>query len=164
MIVTPRLVLRPFTADDAGKLLVMSHEPGIGRWMPDQVYRDLAHALEVTLALIAGSEVRAPRRRPCVLGVECEGELIGHVGLSAFRESVEIGYAIEERQQGHGYATEAVDAMTAWGLRELALPEVLGVVDRDNAVSIRLLERTGYVLATEEPTRFVYRRVRDTAP
>ncbi len=40
----------------------------------------------------------------------------------------------------------------------------LGVVDRDNAVSIRLLERTGYVLATEEPTRFVYRRVRGTAP
>ncbi len=86
VIATPRLVLRPFTADDAGRLLVMSHEPGIGRWMPDQVYRDLAHALEVTLALIAGSEVRAPRRRPCVFGVECEGELIGHVGLSAFRE------------------------------------------------------------------------------
>ncbi len=73
---------------------------------------------------------------PYVLGIEHTdiGTLVGHVGLSAWRGSVEIGYAFEQQRQGSGLATESVIAMSGWALTELALPEVLGIVAADNVV------------------------------
>src|SRR3569623_403596 len=102
MISTARAILRAFTLADVRKLLAMSAEEGMRRWIPDQVYRDEQHAEQVARALIAHTD-RAPdpRAHPYVLGIEHEesGTLIGHVGLSPARGSVEIGYAIEQQYQ-----------------------------------------------------------------
>lgn len=164
MLTTPRLCLRPFTVADVAKLYAMSQEDGIRRWMPDQVYTDVAHAEDVVRALIGFTE-RAPEPavRPYVLAVVLveHDEVIGHVGLSPARGSVEIGYAIEACMHGRGLATEAVAAMAAWALRELGLPEVLGVVGANNAGSRRVLEKAGFVLTPQpatRPTDLIYRR------
>ena len=86
MITTARLLLRPFTLDDVAKLFAMSGEAGMRRWIPDQVYRDIEHAEQVTRALMAfTAQPPDPRVRPYVLGIEHGGVLIGHVGLSAAR-------------------------------------------------------------------------------
>jgi ribosomal-protein-alanine N-acetyltransferase len=154
---------------DVPKLFVMSLEDGMRRWIPDQVYRDLAHAEQVARTLIAYSDAPPdPRTRPYVLGIEHRETraLIGHVGLSAARGSVEIGYAIEQRLHGEGLATEAVNAMTEWGLKELRLPEVLGIVPAANVPSCRVLEKCGFARKSEEvktthvgpSTILVYRR------
>lgn len=161
MITTARLVLRPFTLADVPKLLVMSHEAGMRRWIPDQVYRDAAHAEQVARSLIGfTASPPDPRVRPYVLGVEHAGQLVGHVGLSAARGSVEIGYAIEECVQGQGFATEAVRGMTDVGLATLGLPEVLGIVGAENLASRRVLEKAGFALDPEQATaaQLVYRR------
>jgi [ribosomal protein S5]-alanine N-acetyltransferase len=153
MISTARLLLRPFTLADVPKLFAMSGEEGIRRWIPDQVYRDEHHAEQVLRALIACTdEDPDPRARPYVLGIEHKdtGSLIGHVGLSAARGSVEIGYAIEQRLQGNGLATEAVAAMSGWALTDLSLPEVLGIVATDNQPSCRVLEKAGFVRVGED--------------
>ena len=166
MITTARLVLRPFTLGDVPKLFVMSHESGLRRWIPDQVYRDMAHAEEVTRAVIAfTASPPDPRLRPYVLGIEHDGALVGHVGLSAARGSVEIGYAIEDRVQGHGLATEAVRGMSDFALGTLGLPEVLGIVAAENLPSRRVLEKAGFTRSTEGPaeTQVVYRRLSGVA-
>lgn len=162
MLATARLRLRPFVESDAAKLFVMSQEAGLRRWLPDQVYRDPQHAAEVARALIAATDQPpAPRVRPYVLGIEYAHALVGHVGLGAARASVEIGYAVEQRLHGQGIATEAVTAVAHWALAELSLPEVLGIVDADNASSCRVLEKAGFVRVGEElrgaTLRFVYR-------
>jgi RimJ/RimL family protein N-acetyltransferase len=159
-ISTRRLHMRPFVIDDAPKLLTMSHEAGLRRWLPDQVYRDVAHAEAVVQALTAfTAQPPAPAVRPYVLGIEerATRELIGHVGLSPTRGSVEVGYAIEDARQGHGFATEAVEAMARWALEDLGLPEVLGIVVRENSGSVRVLEKAGFVFDREE-TRTVDER------
>ncbi|HEY5947507.1 MAG TPA: GNAT family N-acetyltransferase [Kofleriaceae bacterium] len=152
-ISTSRLLLRPFTLADAPKLFVMSVEEGMRRWIPDQVYRDERHAEQVASALMAFTAKRPdPATSPYVLGVEDRetGALIGHVGLSPARGSVEIGYAIEQRLQGKGFATEAVTAMSRWAVAELSLPEVLGIVAADNVQSCRVLEKSGFVRSGDE--------------
>lgn len=157
-LVTARLRLRPFTLADVPKVFAMSGEAGLRRWIPDQVYRDEAHAEAVVRALVAYTDqAPEPQTRPFVFGVEDAGGLIGHVGLSAARGSVEIGYAIEDARQGHGLATEAVRAVTAWALAELALPEVLGIVAADNVSSRRVLENAGFALADDRAAVVVYR-------
>lgn len=169
MIVTRRILLRPFVPADAPKLLVMSNEAGLRRWIPDQVYRDREHAEQVARALASFTDQPPdPRARPYVLGIEdlATAALIGHVGLSPARGSVEVGYAIEQRLHGHGLATEAVIAMTDWASTELGLPEVLGIVAADNLPSCRVLEKAGFVRTAEEVkvaagqpcTTAVYRR------
>jgi RimJ/RimL family protein N-acetyltransferase len=163
VIATRRLLLRPFVLADVPKLFAMSVEEGMRRWIPDQVYRDERHAEEVARALIALTEREPePAARPYVLGVERHetGALIGHVGLSPARGSVEIGYAIEQRLHGQGFASEAVKAMADWALAELGLPEVLGVVAADNASSCRVLEKAGFARIAEETARLIYRRTR----
>lgn len=153
MISTPRLVLRPFSLADVHKVFAMGNEEGIRRWIPDQVYRDLQHAEMVVRALIGHTDERPdPSTRPYVLGIEHKETraLIGHVGLSPARGSVEIGYAVEQRLQGQGLATEAITAMSKWGLAELSLAEILGIVEADNVQSRRALEKAGYVQQREE--------------
>lgn len=163
MIVTERLHLRPFARTDAPKLFVMSQEAALRRWLPDQVYRDEQHADEVARALMAYTDAAPdPAVRPYVLGIEerASRALIGHVGLSAARGSVEIGYAIGQQLHGQGLATEAVMAMTSWALAELGLSEVLGIVATDNVGSCRVLEKAGFVRVAEEETRRIYRMSR----
>ncbi|HEU0032255.1 MAG TPA: GNAT family N-acetyltransferase [Kofleriaceae bacterium] len=166
MITTPRLLLRPFVLTDVPKLFAMSQEADMRRWIPDQVYRDERHAEQVAHALIAyTADAPDPRVRPYVLGVELvePGSLIGHVGLSPARGSVEIGYAIEECLCGRGLATEAVAAVARWGVTALGLSEVLGIVESDNRASCRVLDKAGFVPGADEPPangrgrRIVYR-------
>jgi RimJ/RimL family protein N-acetyltransferase len=60
--------------------------------------------------------------------------------------------------QGQGLATEAVRAMTTWGLHRLSLPEVLGIVAADNVSSCRVLEKAGFVRCGEDGgVRVIYR-------
>ena len=153
MISTKRLLLRPFSVADGPKLLVMSGEDGMRRWIPDQVYRDQDHADQVVRALMSHTaNPPHPRVHPYVLGIEDREtrSLIGHIGLSPARGSVEVGYAIEQRLHGNGLATEALTAVTEWAVTELGLPEILGVVEAANVPSCRVLEKAGFVRDAEE--------------
>jgi ribosomal-protein-alanine N-acetyltransferase len=144
------VVLRRFTLADVSKLFVMSQQAGLRTWIPDQVYADEQRASEVLAYLIAQYDQPDPARRaPLVLGVCLGDELVGHVGLSAIPDGVEIGYAIADGHQGKGFATEAVAAMTAWGFDRLALPAIDGIVAPDNAGSCRVLEKAGFVMVSE---------------
>lgn len=156
IIHTDRLTLRPFVPEDAPAVLALSQEPGMRRWVPDEVYADLAEARDALDFLIA----RYPGRElPYVLAVCLGDRLIGHVGLSALLDGVEIGYAIGQADQGRGYAAEAVRALTAWGRSTLGLPFVYGSVEPDNAPSVRVLRRAGYRFDREQVIPYMGRDV-----
>lgn len=150
---TARLFLRCFSMEDAEKVWRMSEEEGIRRWMPDQVYRDGAQAEGVIRFLREQyAHEPDPRVAPYVLGVSLKErhELIGHAGLSPTPEGVEIGYAIEEKHQGNGYAAEAARAISDWAVQELGIPFILGIVASENNASCRVLEKAGYDFLEEK--------------
>jgi ribosomal-protein-alanine N-acetyltransferase len=164
-IATASLTLRCLTPADARKVLAMSQQRGMREWIPDQVYEDEPETRDVLRYLIEQYDnPETPQRAPLVLGIclRSTGELIGHVGLSPAADVIEIGYAIEDRHQGKGLATEAVRAMTDWGIRTLALPGVDGIVASDNAASCKVLEKAGFALLGEtiRPLHGVTRLVR----
>ncbi len=73
-----------------------------------------------------------------------------HVGDLCFKGlgsdgSVEIGYGISEDNQGHSYATEAVDAAAAWALKQPGVCRVEAETAPDNTASQRVLEKGGFV-------------------
>lgn len=77
-----------------------------------------------------------------------DGTHIGELcfkGIDAYG-SAEIGYGIADDYQGQGFATEAVNAAAAWAFRQNAVNSVTAEVDKDNIASIRVLEKSGFVL------------------
>ena len=170
-VASQSVVLRYFVPEDAPKIYAMSQELSLRTWLPDEVYESEASALEVLFYLIdkcrdPGSPVCGPYVLAVCLGSSLE--LIGHVGLSPLKREVadrlgvvghggggdqeaevEVGYAIEEKHQGRGFASEAVGAMVNWALHRFYLPRVLGIVVKDNAASCRVLEHAGFALASE---------------
>lgn len=161
LIEADNVALRYLTMADVEKIFQMSREAGMQQWIPDQVYEDEKESAEVIAFLSAQyKNPPVPQEAPYVLGVELKltQELIGHVGLSPAGSSVEIGYAIEEKHQEKGYATEAVSAFSSWALKGLEIPEVLGIVDCENNSSCRVLEKSGFILDEENEKNAFGRR------
>ncbi|RCW54616.1 MULTISPECIES: GNAT family N-acetyltransferase [Halanaerobium] len=145
---TKRLKLRLFKKSDLKKVFQMSQEEGIRRWLSDQYYKNQEKAAEVINFLIESYSEVDPLKKPFVLGIELKKnkELIGHIGLSPVDDLVEVGYAVEEKYQGAGYATEAVKVFSAWAQKELNLEVIWGIVEKDNSASAKVLAKAGYLL------------------
>ena len=56
----------------------------------------------------------------------------------------EIGYGISDEYQGQGYATEAVQAVTAWAFRDQRVKAVEAETTVENIASQRVLEKCGF--------------------
>lgn len=156
-ITTRSLLLRRFVAEDAAEALALSREEAARAWLPSQVYEDPAHAARQIAFLIDQYALPAdPAKRPWVLAVEhrAERRLIGHVGFSPFDDEVEIGFAIGERHQGQGFATEAVVAACGWAFEALRLRRILGITSSANRAAQRVLRHAGFVHQGDRSMQF----------
>ncbi|MBO7431576.1 MAG: GNAT family N-acetyltransferase [Elusimicrobia bacterium] len=73
-----------------------------------------------------------------------------HIGELCFKGLdsngvVEIGYGIMEQYQEHGYATEAVKAISAWAFQEPKVTAIEAEIDDKNIASKKVLEKCGFV-------------------
>ena len=73
-----------------------------------------------------------------------------HIGELCFKGLdsngvVEIGYGIMEQYQEHGYATEAVKAISAWAFQEPKISSIEAEIDSKNIASKKVLEKCGFV-------------------
>jgi [ribosomal protein S5]-alanine N-acetyltransferase len=154
-----QISLRRFTMDDTRKIFEMSQEESLGRYLPDQVYQNYDEASNVLAFLIRSSEEIYAERHPYVLGVTLNrNELIGHVGASAIDEGIEIGYAIETKHQGFGYAQKAVAQMLQLLEMKTNIREIYGIVDPENEASKKVLERCGFLKVGTRGYKIIYRR------
>ena len=91
-------------------------------------------------------------------GGDQPGAVIGDIGFhtAPLVGSVEIGYGIVPIHRGHGYVTEAVNALTAWALTQPGVTEVRAETEPDNVASQNVLIRAGYALVdvTAEARRY----------
>ncbi len=74
-----------------------------------------------------------------------------HIGEMCFKGvdesgSTEIGYGIADCYQNCGYATEVVKAVVDSALSHKKINCVTAEVDKDNIASVRVLEKSGFVL------------------
>ncbi|MBQ2219488.1 MAG: GNAT family N-acetyltransferase [Elusimicrobia bacterium] len=73
-----------------------------------------------------------------------------HIGEMCFKGLdsngvVEIGYGIMEQYQEHGYATEAVKAISAWAFQEPKVSSIEAEIDSKNIASKKVLEKCGFI-------------------
>jgi len=141
-IETTRLIVRPICVNDAEAFAKLPSSPGA-----------LAISIEHARNSIAMAE-DALRRRDCILIVLIEkasNQLLGFFAVSRSRET-EIGnlqYHMAEEFRGRGYMSEAGPAALKLAEEFLAISEFEAVVNADNAPSIAVLMRMGFMLAGE---------------
>lgn len=155
------IYLKEFTDSDIGKIYEMSKEDHLIQYLPDQEYQDLNEAKEVVEFLMGmyNQEIN-PLERPYVLGVyeRKTGKIIGHVGLSNYKDRIEIGYAIEKKKLGKGYGKIAVMYMIKRIEEETNIKEIHGIVDKSNIASIKVLESNSFIKIKEENEKVIYKR------
>lgn len=78
-----------------------------------------------------------------------DGLAVGTVGFHGRIDSegrAEVGYDLVAPARGHGYATEALRALCAWGLSRPDAKHLTARVNPANTASQRVLERAGFTL------------------
>jgi RimJ/RimL family protein N-acetyltransferase len=78
------------------------------------------------------------------------GQAVGGIGLvlqtDVERVSAEVGYWLGEALWGRGIVTEALRAITEYGIGTLGLTRIFALPFAHNTASCRVLEKAGYVL------------------
>lgn len=142
---TPRLVLRQWRDGDRASFAALNADPLVMENLPALLTRAQSDAMVdrcVERLDAAGwglwaVEVRTP------------GEFIGFVGLAvptweaAFTPCTEIGWRLARSAWGHGYATEAANAVLATAFGPIGLDEIVSFTTTGNVRSHRVMQRIG---------------------
>jgi [ribosomal protein S5]-alanine N-acetyltransferase len=83
---------------------------------------------------------------------------LGFKGMPDERGEIEIGYGTFPLTRGHGYMTEAVCGMISWARNYPGIKSVRAETEEDNAPSIRVLEKSGFVKNSRHHTRIVWKK------
>jgi RimJ/RimL family protein N-acetyltransferase len=79
------------------------------------------------------------------VGILDGGRLLGAVGLMPDGPgSAELAYWVRPEQRGRGIASRAVQAVTPWAHRDLALPRIWLEIRPGNEASLGVARRAGY--------------------
>ena len=151
---TPRLRLRPFRASDLDAQWASMTDPQVVRFLGgvpqsrEETWRKILGSPGLWALLGYGYWV-AERRE--------DGAYLGQIGFADFKRDMspsienipEMGWIMASQAQGQGYATEAVLAALAWADEALGGGEIVAIISHDNAPSIRIAEKGGFVSREE---------------
>jgi RimJ/RimL family protein N-acetyltransferase len=145
---TERLVLRPFTTDDAPFILTLLNEPSFLRYIGDKKVRTLEDARQYLL----NGPIASYERNGfglCLVELKDSQTAIGMCGLLKREElpDPDIGFAFLPDFWNKGFAFEAAAAVMNDARARLKLNRILAIVNPDNYASIKFLERLGLKFA-----------------
>ncbi|MBI3795783.1 MAG: GNAT family N-acetyltransferase [Deltaproteobacteria bacterium] len=141
VITTDRLVLRRPALTDAADVYAYAHDPEVTRHLVWPTHTEIKES-------IAFLETCDPRWEAgdeyCwVITIAPEDRVVGSIGCRVREYTADFGYVLHRAYWGHGYATEAAQAVVTW-LRSLpGICRISATCDVDNLASVRVLEKSG---------------------
>lgn len=141
---TARLRLREINDADAPFILELLNEPSFIRNIGDRGVRTFEDAREyIRKGPVASYAINGFGL--WLVELQATGEPIGMCGLlrRAVLDAPDIGFAFLPAHQSRGYGFESATAVLAHAREVLRLPRVVAIVNADNEVSTRLLEKLG---------------------
>ncbi|MBA3416514.1 MAG: GNAT family N-acetyltransferase [Chloroflexia bacterium] len=156
VIATERLLLPPLSADAIQSLIDGDKErleALTGAWFPRPLAPPplMADALPFFRDRLRDDPAIAPWWVRLIVRRD-SGKAIGSAGFTGRPDvdgAVTLGYAVYPPFQNHGYATEAVRALTAWALRQPGVATIRATVPPSNAPSLRVVAKAGFHRAGE---------------
>lgn len=142
---TNRLLLRPLLIKDAIGLRELANSPQIADtcvWLPCPCSKGLAKSW------IRGAAERYAAGTGAEFGIQLKSgeELLGLIGFddrSVNNATAELGFLLDLRWWGNGYATEAADVVVWYGFKYLKLNRIYAHYRVSNPASGRVLAKLG---------------------
>jgi RimJ/RimL family protein N-acetyltransferase len=135
---TPRLVLRPITLADWSAIHGYMSDPAVTRWLPEGPLDEAQSQ--------AFARKNAGRSAKALAVIEREsGRLVGHMVFHPWfvRATHEIGWVIDAKRHGRGYATEAARTLMDFAFGALGCHRVIATCQPQNVASWRVMEKLG---------------------
>jgi RimJ/RimL family protein N-acetyltransferase len=147
---TQRLTLRPAVAADAAATWAFRRLPEVDEWLTGrpstvQEYRELftePARLATTVVVELGPDHGGAVIGDLMLRREDGWAQLGMADVARGVQA-ELGWVLDPRHRGHGYATEAVRELIRYSFEELGLRRLVASSFLDNDASWRLMERLG---------------------
>ena len=142
-LVTARLVLRDFRADDRDAIHAYASDPEVTRYMfygPRTVSETHWH-----LGQLLATQIATPRMTwELALVPQGQDRPIGACDLTLENEREgDLGYILGRESWGHGFATEVAMALVEAGFEQLGLTRIFAICDVNHAASAHVLEKAG---------------------
>jgi ribosomal-protein-alanine N-acetyltransferase len=145
---TRRLVMRPLEARDADAIADLGgRDFEIVRWLTGASWPYVEGEAEDFVSKIVGTN---PLETEAVFVVTLGGVFIGVAAIEApgdlkdLPELPTVGYWIGRAFQGHGYASEAVEAVLEWAFKTYKTDAIAARVFDENTRSRGLLRKLGF--------------------
>lgn len=142
-----RICLREVGVEDREAVRAWTSDPEVVRFLPfgPLVGEELDRYVDQILG-----EAEGGSRSSYNLVVERvdEGDVIGAVSLtidSELHRRAELGFVLQRRSWGQGYASEAAGALADFAFDHLGIHRVWAICATANAASVKVLERIGMV-------------------
>ena len=145
-LVSERLVLRRWTADDAAAALSSYGDAEVARWLApamDRVGDEAAMRVVLQQWMAEDERLLTPAGR-WAIELRQDGSVIGGATLLPLPpdDEYEIGWQLRRDAWGNGYASETGKALARWAF-EQGLEQVIAVVRPTNTRAISTVRRIG---------------------
>jgi ribosomal-protein-alanine N-acetyltransferase len=135
--------VRAWRPDDAPSIARHANNLNVARHLRDRFPHPYTRADAIAFLESASAA------QPSNLAIDVSGQAVGGIGFvqgtDVERYGAEIGYWLGETMWGRGIATEAVVLVTAYAFDTYNLLRLFALPFADNAASVRVLEKAGYV-------------------
>jgi RimJ/RimL family protein N-acetyltransferase len=145
-LTTPRLILRFFTPDDADALFEYQSLPSVAKYLYRPPHTRERSEQVATERAAQGAWQSDGDKLALAICRRDEPALVGEASItlaSAHARQAEIGWTLNPRHEGHGYATEAASTLAALAFDTLGVHRLFARLDTENIGSARVCERLG---------------------
>ncbi len=165
-------MLRQAQREDAPAIFEYASDPEVTRLMNWRTHSEVSEAAD----FIQTSEKRWTQGTEFtwLITIKPDGPPIGAISCRPDGHRAEIGYVLNRRYWGRGYATEAARRVMEWLFTDGAIWRVWATCDVDNLASARVLEKIGMTregklrclvmrpnIGPQPGDSFIYARVRE---
>ena len=139
---TERLILREFDISDAQTFYELNLDEEVMRYTADKVF---ASVDESAYLIRNYKEYKKNGYGRWTVVLKESNEILGWCGLKYIEsvQEVDLGYRLHKKYWNKGFATEASKASLAIGFEQYGLDLIVGRTMKENAASIKVLEKTG---------------------
>lgn len=142
---TERLLLRPWSMQDAEMLFTYAKDPEIGPaagWAP---HKNIEESKTIIEKMFMNDNVWAIELKKSGQLIGCIGYLNKSSGHMKMEEpDIEVGYWIGHPMWGNGYASEALDGLIRFCFNNLNCNTLWGSHFLDNHKSARVMQKCGF--------------------
>jgi RimJ/RimL family protein N-acetyltransferase len=146
-LTTERLIIRPWTVDDAEAALAIYGAGEVTRWLTPAMGQvdDLSAMRSVLEAWVSDQPNMIPPRGRWAVQHKESGRVIGGLAirlLPPFEEDLELSWQLRPEEWGHGYASEAARGLARWAFTQ-DIDELFAVARPNNTRAIGTAKRVG---------------------